>query len=464
MSSVHKILRHQLVYVTRRSSLYAVNHWCRLFSITTPNQNCSSDIWKGVCLFRNRQTQYREIRRTLSRSAPEILPPPTVVYSDNHLLVVHKPAGWHSVPNLPKQRKTTNPSHQNWEEIFGSKKCLLTHLQSKGLGGGSHKDFLLPLHRIDQPCTGILLFGKTTKAASRITAVWKGKAKNRKRKTKSDGGESRRGVVKEYLCVVPTSRLANIQRASSPLPAAVASDSAQHEETDPRSSKERCEGPTGSNVSSDSVQSRYFSEDEPGIDWNQLDGLMLRKSASSSSFNLYHNKNTQRHLRDRHLRKGQSVRIVKRQSVSGSDDNKHDSFLEYDHEIDHSLMRPVGVRWKVVPVPSINPAYTLLLVRTSEGARHMVRALLAQVGDCPIAGDLRYWKSGSITKTPTRDDVDGVPLQDRSVALHAYGVYLNPNQLQLGSLDIFGFRAHIPSTWKFFFGLDHDQVEQHLPP
>jgi hypothetical protein len=43
------------------------------------------------------------------------------------------------------------------------------------LGGGSRKDFLKPLHRINQPCSGVLLLGKTSKAASRITTLWKKK-------------------------------------------------------------------------------------------------------------------------------------------------------------------------------------------------------------------------------------------------------------------------------------------------
>ena len=125
-------------------------------------------------------TQLTSLSSPSSPSSSSLLPPPTILYSDNHLVAVNKPAGWHSVPNLPKQRKKGGTKHRNIEDTdaaitINSKKCLLTHLQQRGLGGGSKKDFLVPLHRIDQPCTGILLFGKTSKAASRVTKVWKGK-------------------------------------------------------------------------------------------------------------------------------------------------------------------------------------------------------------------------------------------------------------------------------------------------
>jgi 23S rRNA pseudouridine1911/1915/1917 synthase len=83
------------------------------------------------------------------------LPKPKILFASNHLLVVDKPPGWHSVPNLEP-----------------SPKCLLTYLVSQRMGGGSMQDYLKPLHRLDQPCSGVLMFGKTTKAASRIQKQW----------------------------------------------------------------------------------------------------------------------------------------------------------------------------------------------------------------------------------------------------------------------------------------------------
>mmetsp|Transcript_17751 Transcript_17751/g.37107 ORF Transcript_17751/g.37107 Transcript_17751/m.37107 type:complete len:506 (-) Transcript_17751:414-1931(-) len=428
------------------------------------------------------------------------LPAPTVVYSDNHLLAINKPAGWHSVPNISKKRGRNNPTkngnsnvnsnnennnrgaehtHTTTTNISSSlnKKCLLTHLQTKGLGGGSNKDFLLPLHRIDQPCTGILLFGKTSKAASRITTVWKGKKKKKKKNKNNKKTQQqtvvRDGVVKDYLCVVPTSRIAAMEEVSVPV-------SLERDDID------------------------TYDNNEMTL-WNRLDGLMLRQSATSSASEL-HGVRTGTHLRwqqqkyyNERRRKGKSVRIIRpgRKKTIGENEphkQKHgdddDKFYDYDHEVDNSMMRPVSVRWKIVGVPNIEPGYTLLLVRTSEGARHMVRALLAQVGDCPIIGDLRYWTApkrmniNSSNLPPSDRYSDGVhddqaatargiksfptapnekdPLKDRSVALHAYGVYFDPQQLQLGTLDTFEFRAPVPSTWKSFFGIDNAEINNIL--
>ena len=72
---------------------------------------------------------------------PLQLHPPTIIYSDNHLLVVNKPPGWHSVPNTPKHGKSNGSCGEG-----ETKKCLLTYLKTNKLGGGSKSDFLIPLH------------------------------------------------------------------------------------------------------------------------------------------------------------------------------------------------------------------------------------------------------------------------------------------------------------------------------
>ena len=91
----------------------------------------------------------------------------------------------------------------------------------------------------------------------------------------------------------------------------------------------------------------------------------------------------------------------------------------------------------------------------------MVRALLAQVGECPIVGDVRYWKSNK-RSSDSDADFDKGPLQDRSVALHAYGVYFDQKQLQLGSLDTFAFKAPVPPTWQSFFGIRNQELQNIL--
>ena len=255
------------------------------------------------------------------------LEPPTVLFQDNHLLVVNKPAGWHSVPNPGPH----------------SPKCLLSRLKQMKLGGGSNKDFLLPLHRLDQPCTGVILFAKTSKAATRVTSLWK-----------------RKLVEKEYLCVVQTDRVKSLLVNAR----------------DPQDCAGRC--------------------------WYALWGT-LHPSRESRS-------------------------VVVRSIGS--------------HSNEHSGDRKVSVRFHVMDSEIKNCNYLLLRVKTNEGSRHMVRAMLAQVGGCPIAGDMRY------------GFMDQKSLRDRSVALHAFRLTLDP-QLKLGSCDTFEFHAPLPHSWQEFFGLTY---------
>ena len=96
---------------------------------------------------------------TKRKKIPKQLERPEVIYSNNHLLVVNKPAGWKSQPGNGGGSSSSSAIDP---------KCLLTYLKSQSLGGGSNKDFLIPTHRLDQPCTGVLIFAKNGKAASRV--------------------------------------------------------------------------------------------------------------------------------------------------------------------------------------------------------------------------------------------------------------------------------------------------------
>jgi 23S rRNA-/tRNA-specific pseudouridylate synthase len=79
---------------------------------------------------------------------------------------VNKPAGWKSQPGDGGGGGTSKNNNAN------DPKCLLTYLQSQELGGGSLNNFLIPTHRLDQPCTGVLIFAKNGKAASRVQVAW----------------------------------------------------------------------------------------------------------------------------------------------------------------------------------------------------------------------------------------------------------------------------------------------------
>jgi 23S rRNA pseudouridine1911/1915/1917 synthase len=210
------------------------------------------------------------------------------------------------------------------------------------LGGGSNNDFLLSLHRLDQPCSGVILFAKTSKAASRITALWKKKM-----------------VEKEYLCVVSAERVERLLAKAAP---------------------------------------RQQGDAAP---WRSLWGTIQSSETSRS--------------------------VVVRSTSSRSSEHAGGD-------------RKVSISFKVMELGNWNRNFMIVRVKTKEGSRHMVRAMLAQVGECPIAGDMRYGY------------MDQKALKDHSVALHAFRLRLD-TQLELGSLQTFAFQAPIPRTWNDFFGV-----------
>mmetsp|Transcript_42691 Transcript_42691/g.48371 ORF Transcript_42691/g.48371 Transcript_42691/m.48371 type:complete len:422 (-) Transcript_42691:153-1418(-) len=421
---------------------------------------------------------------------------------------MNKPAGWHSVPNISNKKKKKQQSQRNQQQgqqqnndsnnynhntdhetnntDTEERKCLLTYLKRKQLGGGSRHDFLQPLHRIDQPCTGIICFGKTSKATSRITTLWKQNTTTRN-DDKKKNYRPPPPVTKEYLCVVPTSRLDALEEASTSM-----TNNASMTDTH---------------------------------NWQSLEGMMIKKSSYSIEKERRGRDHQQGYRdRDRPKSKGRSVYIE--QNKKHCRDNYSDGDVESESEnigtTSNSQIRqqqrPVGITWRrirdtddddddddAIVVPNTNrmktrnkkfikPEFTLLLVRTSEGARHMVRALLAQVGNCPIIGDVRYWvgprttTSTTTTTTTTihhnyhhnhhntdNDNHDEYTmddqyskktlspssmLPDRSVALHAYGLSFDKTQLKLGTLSQFEFRAPLPSTWKLYFGLDPHRIQK----
>lgn len=72
-----------------------------------------------------------------------------IVYIDNHLLVVKKPAGMATQPDLEELAKA--------------------YVKEKFRKPGAV--FLQPVHRIDKPVSGLVLFARTSKALSRLQAM-----------------------------------------------------------------------------------------------------------------------------------------------------------------------------------------------------------------------------------------------------------------------------------------------------
>ncbi|HHV59255.1 MAG TPA: RluA family pseudouridine synthase [Clostridiaceae bacterium] len=79
--------------------------------------------------------------------------PIKIIYEDNHLLVVEKP------PNMPVQRDISND-----EDMLG---ILKEDIKARYNKPGNV--FLGLVHRLDRPVGGVMVFARTSKAASRLS-------------------------------------------------------------------------------------------------------------------------------------------------------------------------------------------------------------------------------------------------------------------------------------------------------
>ena len=92
-----------------------------------------------------------------------------ILYEDNHLLAINKPAGW-----LVQGDSTGDPTLTDWGKAY---------LKEKYAKPGAV--FLHPVHRIDRPVSGLVLFARTDKALGRLTTLFR-----------------ERKVIKSYLALV----------------------------------------------------------------------------------------------------------------------------------------------------------------------------------------------------------------------------------------------------------------------
>ena len=83
----------------------------------------------------------------------EKLPKINIIYEDNHLLVVEKPI------NIPVQKDDTNDI-----DLLTMLKDYRKHHENK-----PGEAYLGLVHRLDRPVGGIMVFAKTSKAASRLS-------------------------------------------------------------------------------------------------------------------------------------------------------------------------------------------------------------------------------------------------------------------------------------------------------
>jgi 23S rRNA pseudouridine1911/1915/1917 synthase len=77
---------------------------------------------------------------------------PEVIYEDNHLLVVHKPAGW-----LVQSDRTGDQTITDWGKSY-----IKLHYKKPG------EVFLHPTHRLDRPVSGLVILARTSKGLERM--------------------------------------------------------------------------------------------------------------------------------------------------------------------------------------------------------------------------------------------------------------------------------------------------------
>lgn len=82
---------------------------------------------------------------------------PSVIFEDNHLLALNKPAGW-----LAQGDRTGDATLSDWGK---------TYLKEKYAKPGAV--FLHPVHRIDRPVSGAVLMARTDKALGRLTKLFR---------------------------------------------------------------------------------------------------------------------------------------------------------------------------------------------------------------------------------------------------------------------------------------------------
>ncbi len=96
-------------------------------------------------------------------------PDAVIVYEDNHLLVVNKP------PNVPSQPDSSGDN----DMLSAGREYIREKYHKPG------NVFLGLIHRLDRPTSGLMMFARTSKAASRLSDQMR-----------------RRSIRKEYLAIV----------------------------------------------------------------------------------------------------------------------------------------------------------------------------------------------------------------------------------------------------------------------
>jgi 23S rRNA pseudouridine1911/1915/1917 synthase len=106
-----------------------------------------------------------------------------VLFEDNHLLVVNKPAGI-----------LTQPSGTAQENLEDQAKAWLKIVHDK-----PGNVFLGTVHRLDKPVSGVVIFGKTSKALSRLNASIRAKLTHKLYYALVEGNPPSEGILENYV-------------------------------------------------------------------------------------------------------------------------------------------------------------------------------------------------------------------------------------------------------------------------
>ncbi|SHG83581.1 RluA family pseudouridine synthase [Ornithinibacillus halophilus] len=107
-----------------------------------------------------------------------------ILYEDNHLLFVEKPV------NIPVQEDRS----QDQDLLSYLKEDLKVRYQKPG------NVYLALIHRLDRPVGGVMVFSKTSKAASRLSDAMRRKSVDKRYLAVIRGNPSKKhGVLEDYL-------------------------------------------------------------------------------------------------------------------------------------------------------------------------------------------------------------------------------------------------------------------------
>lgn len=107
----------------------------------------------------------------------------SIIYEDNHLLVVHKPA------NIPVCLDSSN----DFDLLSKLKKYLKIKYNKPG------QIYLGLVHRLDRPVEGIMVFAKTSKAASRLSEQVRNNQLNKTYYAIVENNLPKKGTFNDYL-------------------------------------------------------------------------------------------------------------------------------------------------------------------------------------------------------------------------------------------------------------------------